>query len=111
MLRRGVLVGVFVMMLAPVLPRLIVAAQQETPTPTVVSVEMGGYTFDIDGDEAIHGCVVGERADLDGQYATVMVLARHLDGRFYPLGTVETRATADLARAAMGDCLTLEMTP
>lgn len=113
MVRRGMLIGVIVMALAPVVPWLMVAAQDETPapSPTIASVDLGGYTFDLEGDEAVQACVIEERADLDGQYATIIVLARHLDGQFYPLGTVETRATGDLGRAAIGDCLTLEMTP
>jgi hypothetical protein len=79
----------------------------DTP-PTLVTVDVGGYEYSLDGDEPLSACVQESRVDFEGTYAQVIVFVRHLDGTIYPLGTYSTRATAGLAGVEVGDCRSLE---
>lgn len=90
----------------------IASAQQgseiATAQPTTVTVDLGEWTYELNGNEPLSACVQETRVDYEGTYATLLVFVRHLDGTVAPLGTFTSRATAALEQAAVGDCLTLE---
>ncbi len=99
---------------------LAASAQPETPPPPpattpvpdpgdaeTVTVDVGEFMLELSANEALTACVIEARTDLDGAYTTVVVFVRGMDDVVYPLGRYETRATAALDGAIVGDCRVL----
>lgn len=82
-----------------------VAAQ---PPPSHVTIEYGDHEFTIDGNEPLVSCIVAQRADLDGRYATLAVWVRNVNGVYDLVSEKETRQTGAIAGLGVGDCVTLE---
>lgn len=86
-----------------------VSAQDE-PTPAAknaVSVEVAGFGYDVDGDEPLTACVTETRIDLNGSFATLMVFGRQINEAIVPIGVLQTRSSAAIDGADVGDCFVL----
>lgn len=86
------------------------ASAQDEPTPAAknsVSVEVAGFGYDVDGDEPLTACVTETRDDVNGSFATLMVFGRQINEAIVPIGVLQTRSSAAIDGADVGDCFVL----
>lgn len=82
-----------------------VAAQP--PEVPLVTITYGDHEFDVNGEEPLVSCVVGQRADLDGRWVTLATWVRNVNGVYDLVSEKETRQTGPLETHGVGDCLVL----
>lgn len=92
-------------------------AQAQTPTPEPITVESGGYTFELPGEQPLAVYVRERSENLDGTWVLYVPFAREADGTFTALtpcddisvmcAPIRTRATEALSDAHVNDLLIL----
>ncbi len=86
------------------------AAEAPTPLdapPSTVTVALGPYDFEVDGNEALTACVVKRDETLDGIFVEVQLFVRLATGDVIPGYSFDTRAVGTLAESHVDSCFIL----